>query len=205
MDSNPISTDDKRKWLANLFCLVQDATTKSCWHHNNDQSEAMWKLYATNVKSAVAIRTTVGKLQKQFAADVTFKIREVEYIDYMDYVPDVYEAKWYKRRIFKHEQEVRIARVEPHYGQRTYNSDGSVARTGGIAHHIPFCFNELVDKIYISPYAPMQFADTVASIKAKYKLNCPIIFQDREYPADAHWEKPRTIMERYRKGCTLNE
>lgn len=34
----------------------------SCWHNNDFESEAMWKLYSANVKNAVAIETTYQQL-----------------------------------------------------------------------------------------------------------------------------------------------
>lgn len=201
---------EKQKWLAELFLNIQDATVVSCWHWNDIQSSAMWNLYASNPEAAVAIRTTYGKLRDTFKEKDGFYIQPVNYIDYSSFLPDAYDAKWYKRLVYSHEREVRIAKVEDNYGKPKYNPDGSLARTGKIPHLYPTDINDLVDYIYISPYANKIFAETVAAINNKYGIKCPLIFQDQNYQDySKEWETPRTkinnVIDRNNKLEKLDE
>lgn len=183
----------KQKWLAELFCKIQDATIVSCWHWNDGQSNAMWNLYATNPKAAVAICTSYGKLRSTFQEKDGFYIQPVNYIDYKAHVPDAYDAKWYKRLAYSHEREVRVAKVEDNFGVPKCNIDGLLASTGKITHLYPTDINDLVDCIYISPYASKPFADTVAAINYKYGIKCPLVFQDQIYQDySSVWVTPRT-------------
>jgi hypothetical protein len=83
----------------------------SCWHQNEYESVAMWKLY-TSGRDGVAIRTTVGLLKQSlgdYHSDVL--IGAVKYVDHSsdDTSEDIYGLLplFQKRRSYKHEQEVR--------------------------------------------------------------------------------------------------
>jgi hypothetical protein len=55
-----------------------------CWHKNEGESYAMWKLYA-GIREGVAIQTTYKKLSESVGSpqlNSGFLIGEVEYIDY---------------------------------------------------------------------------------------------------------------------------
>lgn len=76
-----------------------------CWHQNDYESEAMWKLYSTNVTNAIAIQTNVNKLNAQIGEKAV--IRPIEYIDYAKQFVDSNHVYWYKRKAFEYEKEVR--------------------------------------------------------------------------------------------------
>ena len=54
----------------------------SCWHCNESESEAMWKLYSTNVNNALAIQTTYQQLYEALDKDPAIEIGKVKYIDF---------------------------------------------------------------------------------------------------------------------------
>ena len=54
----------------------------SCWHCNQYESEAMWKLYSTNVENAIAIQTTSQQLYEALGKDPSVEIGKVRYIDF---------------------------------------------------------------------------------------------------------------------------
>jgi hypothetical protein len=97
----------------------------SCWHENETESVAMWKLYLTG-REGVAIKTTVASLIQLFSTGRELKLGRVEYRDIDDFQHDpevlVFEdwrctgsrdflpierALFRKNKGYAHEQEVR--------------------------------------------------------------------------------------------------
>ena len=136
----------------------------SCWHHNQYESEAMWKLYSTNVKNAIAIQTTSQQLYEALGKDPSVEIGKVRYIDYTKQFAPVNGAYWYKRKSFEYEQEVRaVTHVRK-------------AACCGVEKEVDV--EKLIEGIYISPYAPKWFEDVVRDITEKYELNKPIFYSE---------------------------
>ena len=132
----------------------------SCWHCNEYESEAMWKLYSVNTQNAIAIQTTAAHLYEAIERYPYISIGKVRYIDYNRSFSSVNGACWYKRKSFEHEREVRAIKID-------YN-----ASTGLL---IPIDINTLLDCVYISPYAPKWFEEAVRSIGEKYEISAPIV------------------------------
>lgn len=144
---------------------VDDRNTAciSCWHCNEYESEAMWKLYSKNVTNAVAIETTCESLYRALGEDPYIEIGKVKYIDYTSQFSNIgFGAFWYKRKSFEHEREVRAL-------VRNFKGNGS-----GIS--IPVNLDELIETVYVSPYAPEWFAEVVRDIVKKYELNKPVLY-----------------------------
>lgn len=138
-------------------------TCISCWHCNDFESEAMWKLYSVNVTNAVAIETTYQRLYQALDEDHYVDIGKVKYIDYGKQFSGIgCGAFWYKRKSFEHEREVRALIRNP-------KNDGK-----GISH--PINLNVLIKNIYVSPYAPEWFAMVVQDIVKKYNLDKPVVY-----------------------------
>lgn len=135
----------------------------SCWHCNDFESEAMWKLYSVNVTNAVAIETTYQRLYEALGDDPYIDIGKVKYIDYRKQFSGIgCGAFWYKRKSFEHEREVRAL-------IRNHKNDGK-----GVSH--PINLHTLIENIYVSPYAPEWFADVVRDIVKKYNLNKSVCY-----------------------------
>lgn len=125
----------------------------SCWHNNEFESEAMWKMYAVNTKNAVAIQTTYGQLKDQLGERT--EIRKIKYIDYDNRFVGINDEFWYKRKSFEHEREVRaLLRDFDKIGQRGINVNVDL--------------NKLIDNVYVSPYSPTWFKEIVEDIILKY-------------------------------------
>ena len=133
----------------------------SCWHCNNYESEAMWKLYSVNTQNAIAIQTTAERLYQALDRNPYIDIGKVKYVDYNNRFTSVNGACWYKRKSFEHEREV-----------RAITKDFSI-ETKGLS--IPINVTTLIETIYISPYAPVWFEEVVYSIKEKYEIQAPIV------------------------------
>jgi hypothetical protein len=86
----------------------------NCWHSNDVESVAMWKLY-TQGKDGVAIQKTVSRLKTCLSHERrNFFIEEVDYVDHETLTPDEPTPIRFirplvtKRRSFRHETEVRV-------------------------------------------------------------------------------------------------
>ena len=138
-------------------------TCISCWHCNDFESEAMWKLYSVNVTNAVAIETTYQRLYRALGEDPYIDIGKVKYIDYRKRFSNVgCGTFWYKRKSFEHEREVRAL-------IRNHENNGK-----GIS--CPVDLDVLIKNVYVSPYAPEWFAEVVRDVVKKYELNKPVVY-----------------------------
>ena len=136
----------------------------SCWHCNQYESDAMWKLYSANVKNALAIQTTGRQLFEALGKDPSVEIGKVRYIDYTKQFAPINGAYWYKRKSFEYEQEVRaVTHVRK-------------AACCGVEKDVEI--EKLIAGVYISPYAPKWFEDVVRDITEKYGLNKPIFYSE---------------------------
>lgn len=142
-------------------------TCISCWHCNDYESEAMWKLYSANVTNAVAIETTYQRLYQALDEDPYIDIGKVKYIDYNSQFANIgCGAFWYKRKSFEHEREVRaIVRNHERTGKGIYQ---------------PVDLDVLIKKVYVSPYAPEWFAQVVREVVNKYDLDKPVVYSSMQ-------------------------
>lgn len=125
----------------------------NCWHANDYESEAMWKLYSA-LGSGVAIESTLGRLKEVLAdpglASLGIEIQQVLYRDF-----DTAQAaersgsfQMYKRRSFEHEQEIRAFFHLP--------------CSGGI--EVPCDLSKLIIRVHVSPSAPAIFYSAVQQL-----------------------------------------
>jgi hypothetical protein len=161
------------------------------WHMNDDESDAMWKIYSKNIDYGVAIRTSYQRLQSCFQStqhDVF--IGMVTYIDYrrtkIDWSND-FNRYMHKREAFSHEREVRAIcspttihmppdvpgppsaaqlEEEKQFFERAL-SDGGV--------YVAVDLDVLVESIVISPRADRWFSDAVGSLVETFGLNCSVL------------------------------
>lgn len=143
--------------------ISRQHTYVNCWHKNDFESEAMWKLYCPDIKQGIAIKTTYGKLFDALNKKRYIQIGEIQYIDYTNKLLEGDDAFWYKRKSFEHEKEVRA--IIHHYQ--------GLEEPMGL--NIPVPINDLINSIYISPMAPQWFVEIVKDVSGKYGLSKPIL------------------------------
>lgn len=127
----------------------------SCWHANDMESEAMWKLYISAKNQGVAIQTTMERLCYSIN-DSKFEIGEINYISFQEPLDVDCTPVWYKRLAFQHEREVRAIINEP--------------GASSVGKAIDVDIDMLIEKVYVSPSAPTWFANLVEGIIIKYGL-----------------------------------
>lgn len=138
---------------------LRNITLVNCWHENEEESAAMWKVYADE---GVAIKTTTGAMIEGFrCSEDEIAIGRVRYIDYVqDRMPDrfIYQPFLHKRRSFEHEREVRAMIV-------TRSRDEARNATG---KYQSVDLNALVQEVVVAPFQPDWFTELVASVSSKY-------------------------------------
>jgi hypothetical protein len=124
----------------------------NCWHKNDVESVAMWKLY-THGKDGVAIQTTVSRLKACLHIPSWFMdIGEVIYLDH-DSVAEQDSTRsalpfMVKRRSFRHESEVRVLYMSAGYWLADGHWIDKVCQT------IPINIDTLIERIVASPDYP---------------------------------------------------
>lgn len=140
------------------------STFINCWHLNNFESEAMWKLYSKDFTNAVAIQTTTRRLYEALDKNPYIEIGKVNYIDFSNRFVPVNGSFWFKRKSFEYEKEVRA--VMQSYDEKANGLNLSIQ------------IDTLIENIYISPYAPAWFTDVVKSVLVKYNIDKSLLQSD---------------------------
>lgn len=161
-NENPSEEEIETRLKLETEKLIQEQENKrkdyfvSCWHNNERESEAMWKLYVSAKDQGVAIQTTTERLCYSLGR-IGFDIGGVNYISYEKPLEVDDEPIWYKRTAFSHEREVRVV-----------YKDADNSKTG-----LPIAvdLDMLIEKVFVSPSAPVWFAELVRSVMEKYGLN----------------------------------
>ena len=128
----------------------------SCWHRNDHESAAMWRLYSQD-GLGVAIKCSYSKLANALnQSPIAIFASMVQYSDYATN-PIAMWGGWTwpflnKRLSFEHEREFRaLFHGLPHFG------DDATIKSHGIAI-VP---SDLIDAVVVHPQAQTWFKDTV--------------------------------------------
>jgi hypothetical protein len=139
----------------------------NCWHQSGYESAAMWELYAPK-NEGIAIVSTFDKLSSSFAKAKDHKIYfgQVNYIDYSgikEPSSDPVMPFAYKRKSFEHEKEVRAIIYNPGNDKRQYK---------GV--FIPVDISQVIQQVFIAPYAEDWVVDLVKNLLKKYSVKVPV-------------------------------
>lgn len=165
------ATPDRIKALSEARGRLRKKVFTNCWHMNERESAAMWKLYARS-NEAVAVQSTYQLLHSCLPAKTY--LGPVHYIDYEnDFLPedDLLRAFMCKRMSFEHERELRaLIRLVPEEPETFVGyTVGPIGRTVAVNLH------DLIQNIHVAPTAPTWFADLVRNVMSKYQLDKPVV------------------------------
>lgn len=135
----------------------------NCWHLNNSESEAMWRLYCPS-DNGVAIQTTYKKLVESTMIDPEVYVGCVKYLDYESQgfpINNVFYSVMHKRLSFAHENEVRLVKLK---GPENWGTSQEFSAEGISLDWQP---DSVIDAIYVDPYAPNYYYDVVRTIVSK--------------------------------------
>lgn len=141
-------------FLRKSFRATQLIYGISCWHLNEVESVAMWKLY-THGQDGVAIQTTVGRLKLCLSHEQRkIFVAEVNYLDHEaqgKVPPNILLPLATKARSFSHESEVRVI-LERMRG-REQAEFFSLLRSD-FGETISVDLSTLIEKIVVAPEYP---------------------------------------------------
>jgi hypothetical protein len=153
---NRLGSKDSLDVVLRSYENTRERVFVSCWHANEHESEAMWRLYSGN-DGGIAIQSTYRALTEAIRYHRNFYIGLVSYIDYSKAQfrdANTFYPVMHKRFSFSHEREVRIV----HYFQ------DSNTREKTIGLHLPIDISALCKAICVSPNAPKYYFEAVQSV-----------------------------------------
>lgn len=160
-------TPERSKALSEIRERVRKNVFMNCWHMNERESAAMWKLYARS-NEAIAIQTTFQALHNCLPPKT--HLGAVQYIDYEnDFIPEdsFLRPFMYKRKSFEHEREVRALIYT-----RPEDSESYVGYAfEDIGRTVPVKLNDLIETVYVAPTSTKWFVSLVESVMKKYQLD----------------------------------
>ena len=123
----------------------------NCWHINEYESDAMWKVYSQSGQG-IAIESTVEKLTASLSIRKGLTIDEVLYMDF-ETDPIVKGRKHYglfiKRKSFSYENELRAVVL------LDTPEEGALVKCD---------LDELISNIHVSPYMESYYYDTIKNL-----------------------------------------
>jgi hypothetical protein len=168
LEAMPTMTVGPEQWLKNMASGTEAAKRMvylNCWHMNESESMAMWKLY-TRTNESIAIRSTYQRLRsclpgKEIAAQRIVYIGMVKYVDYNTTaipIGNTFDPFVRKRKSFEHERELRAL----------------VAHMAGGAAPPFMSFDldpaSLIESVYVAPTSPAWFRDLTGKVLERYGL-----------------------------------
>lgn len=149
----------------------------NCWHMNETESEAMWKLYSDSNR-AICIQSSYRVLKDLLPVNAT--VGKVHYLDYdKDLMPgqgllrSMVSPFFHKRKAFEHEREIRavIRQMHPMEPNRKYSYDEIQSLPHPMIVKIQVDLNQLIQQVLVAPTAPRWFNDLVGNVLKRYELS----------------------------------
>lgn len=155
---------------------LRQHTFISCWHLNDVESAAMWKLYLSQ-NEGIAVQTTFERLTSSFQGDEQemFEVYagKVRYLDYdREAFPEgnTFVPFLHKRRSFEHEHEVR-AIIQPIFPGSNPITDAAPFADGLL---VEVDLKKLIENVYVAPTSESWFAGLVENTAKKYGLGVSV-------------------------------
>lgn len=161
---------------------ISERTYISCWHCNEHESEAMWKLYCKNPAKGVVIKSKKKNLQSQLENNNLNKLqlKHVKYVKNFwikQYNPES-DVFFNKRPSFEYEKEFRAI-----FQENTFNTPPVKGKL------VPVSLNNLLEEIRISPFADKDFKNEVLQISKKHGLDLKVKNSEIEMHPIMHVEE----------------
>jgi hypothetical protein len=176
----PEASAQMMKDVTEIYRSVRMHTFMNCWHLNEGESAAMWKLYVSH-NEGIAIQSTYERLTTSFEGDESEIFRvSVGTVKYLDYEHEMFPDGntllpfFHKRLSFEHERELR-AIVQP-----ISAGTGPLSNIEPIADGLLLNINvqTLIENIYVAPTCESWFAELVKSVAKKYGFQVGIRHSD---------------------------
>lgn len=163
------SSDEIEREAARLFKQIEEIgaldiqkTYVNCWHENEGESEALWRLYCPPASAGVAIRTDYSSLRLSLGDNPEIDFGHVQYIDYKRQFSGTYDRIFWKRRSLSHEREVRAVIKENELRQEA----GLLVRVN---------VSTLMKAVVVSPFSPSWSTPVLAELLDKFEVHVPLV------------------------------
>jgi hypothetical protein len=163
--------DEMFATIGNIAKSFVDKYMVSCWHMNEHESAAMWRLYLS-ANEGVCIQSTYKRLRSCLPKCVF--IGEVNYIDYQTewFSPqNGFNAIVHKRKSFEHERELRAVFWEMHGVPEAQPYKAKIEPPG---LWIDIDLPSMIETVRISPTAEPWLLGAIQEVTAKYDLHVPV-------------------------------
>jgi len=173
----------------------------NCWHMNDGESDAMWKLYVKG-SEGVAIQSTVDRVISSFAGcSDTVYIGEVKYVDHATLTaptgtPFGFSDYMFKRLAFQHEQEVRLGTCREDVRVEFFDDAGLLKTPapgvgagdvllspGRKGVYVSTDVSVLIERVVVSPFSPVWFSDLVVSLSKKLGYTFEVVSSEMSRPS----------------------
>ena len=146
----------------------------NCWHGNDSESDAMWKVYGMG-NQGIAIRTTIDRLEKSLkVSPELIWIAKVQYLDKHEYknLPDkpALHACRTKRKSFEHEKEVRLIWLDKDAEHSQH--------AGKEGKEIQCDPAKLIKKVFLAPTVKPWFKPVIEDVLSKYNIDAEVMLSD---------------------------
>jgi len=170
----------------------------NCWHYNNYESEAMWKVFS-NSKNSISIQSNYNNLINSIPENIEGSKIYIGLIKYIDYnvddqiINEPLDLYCYKRNAYEHEHEIRILFSKR---QKMINIPitqiEDAIKSGKITsndlpkqnYSLEIKLENLIENIYVSPNSDNWFTDTVKSVVNQYGLHFNVIRSEIDQTPD---------------------
>jgi hypothetical protein len=150
------------------------STYVNCWHVNEHESAAMWKLYSREGAS-IAVQSKCSLLRQCLPAAV--RISLVRYIDYdtqpMPPMGNVLNYCFHKRKSFEHERELRAHIWTLEHDSKTMKPIWTV-QPGQPGIVVPVNLSQLIETIYVAPFCEPWIEELVGNVTRRFGLSLSI-------------------------------
>ena len=167
--------EEYRTLLANHIKDLRRHVLVSCWHENEQESDAMWKLYA-GYGEGIAIKTDFRSLKHSLTGTEAVHIGRVNYVDYeTTYIREnePLAALMHKRKRFAHENEVRAVIYKPYVSGGHIIVGGPTLHETGTYHQVDV--PTLIREVIVPPYVEDWFVALVQTTAETFGLKAPVV------------------------------
>jgi hypothetical protein len=160
--------------LAEAHSRKRIAFTVNTWHRNDDENYAMWNIYARNY--GIAIQTNYKKLKDCFhKSDKPVYIGKVIYYNESNQqipMDDPLAPFLHKRCMYQYENEIRCCYIMSGSEENGFTWEEQDTYNGVF---IQVDLDLLIERIYISPYAPEWYRHLVARTNEAFNIHKEIV------------------------------
>jgi hypothetical protein len=174
----------------------------NCWHMNDGESDAMWKLYLKD-SQGIAIQSTVERLRCSFhnSPAYTIYMGEVKYVDHATLTTPTdtlfgFSDYMFKRLAFRHEQEVRLGTYTSDVRGEFVDDAGRIKSPppGGTIEdillypgrkgvYVDVDVPVVIKRVVISPFSPIWFSDLVTSLSKRLGYAFEVVSSEMSRPS----------------------